>query len=81
MKLIDESESRKLLKMVRKCRNITQAQMSKKLGVTPATYNKWELGTVKFPYGRLNDIGKILEIDPTKFVTFDSITIEDLFKG
>lgn len=61
----------KKIKKIRELKNLTQDHMATQLGLTQSSYSKIETGEVDVPYGRLEEIAKILEVKPEDIITFN----------
>ena len=59
------------LKQLRELKNFTQEYMAQQLGLTTRAYSKIESGETQLTINRLNEIAKILEVDPVRALGFD----------
>ena len=59
------------LKQLRELKNFTQEYMANELGLSIRAYSKIETGETQLTINRLNEIAKILEIDPIEILGFD----------
>jgi transcriptional regulator with XRE-family HTH domain len=59
------------LKQLRELKNFTQEYMANQLGLSTRAYSKIETGETQLTINRLNEISKILEIDPMEILGFD----------
>jgi transcriptional regulator with XRE-family HTH domain len=59
------------LKQLRELKNFTQEHMAQQLGLTTRAYSKIESGETQLTINRLNEIAKILEVDPIEALGFD----------
>ena len=59
------------IRKMRELRNLTQDFMAKGLGITQETYSRLETGQTKINMKRIEDIAKILDVDPLKLMNFD----------
>jgi transcriptional regulator with XRE-family HTH domain len=59
------------LKQLRELKNFTQEYMAQQLGLTTRAYSKIESGETQLTINRLNEIAKILEVDPIEALGFD----------
>jgi transcriptional regulator with XRE-family HTH domain len=59
------------LKQLRELKNFTQEYMANQLGLSTRAYSKIETGETQLTINRLNEISKILEIDPIEILGFD----------
>ena len=66
-KELDSEAFRSQLKIARKLRNMTQAEMAKELGVNIITYGKWELGKTLPSMENIAKIANMLELDIRPF--------------
>jgi len=59
------------IRKVRELKGFTQDFMAGKLEMSQRAYSKIENNDIKLDWGRIEDISKILEIEPTDLVSFD----------
>ena len=59
------------LKQIRELKNLTQEHIATQLGLSTRAYSKIESGETQLTITRLNEISKILEIDPIEVLGFD----------
>jgi transcriptional regulator with XRE-family HTH domain len=59
------------LKQLRELKNLTQEHIATQLGLSTRAYSKIESGETQLTITRLNEISKILEIDPIEVLGFD----------
>jgi transcriptional regulator with XRE-family HTH domain len=59
------------IKQVRELKNFTQEYVASQLGLTTRAYSKIESGETQLTINRLNEISKILEVDPVEVLGFD----------
>ncbi len=59
------------LKNLRELKNLTQEYMAQQLGLTTRAYSKIESGETQLTINRLNEISKILGVDPIEALGFD----------
>ena len=59
------------LKNLRELKNFTQEYMAQQLGLTTRAYSKIETGETQLTINRLNEISKILNVDPIEALGFD----------
>lgn len=59
------------IRKVRELKGYTQDFMAGKLEMSQRAYSKIENNDIKLDWGRIEDISKILEIEPTDLVSFD----------
>jgi transcriptional regulator with XRE-family HTH domain len=59
------------LKTLRELKNLTQEHMAEQLGLTTRAYSKIESGETQLTINRLNEITKILGVDPIEALGFD----------
>ena len=59
------------LKQIRELKNLTQEHIATQLGLSTRAYSKIESGETQLTISRLNEISKILEIDPMEVLGFD----------
>lgn len=60
------------IKNIRELKNLTQAYMAERLGMTQAGYSKIESGATKVTYSKLLEISEILEVNIEDLLAFDS---------
>jgi transcriptional regulator with XRE-family HTH domain len=59
------------LKQLRELKNFTQEHVAQQLGLSTRAYSKIETGETQLTINRLNEITKILEVDPVRALGFD----------
>ena len=59
------------IRKVRELKGYTQDFMAGKLEMSQRAYSKIENNDIKLDWGRIEDISKILDIEPTDLVSFD----------
>ncbi len=59
------------IKQIRELKNITQDYIAKELEISTRAYSKIETGETQLTINRLNQISKILHIDPIEILGFD----------
>ena len=59
------------IKQLRELKNFTQEYMAQQLGLTTRAYSKIETGETQLTINRLNEISKILNVDPIEALGFD----------
>ena len=59
------------IKQLRELKNFTQEYIAQQLGLSTRAYSKIESGETQLTINRLNEISKILEIDPFEILGFD----------
>jgi transcriptional regulator with XRE-family HTH domain len=59
------------LKQLRELKNFTQEHVAQQLGLSTRAYSKIESGETQLTINRLNEISKILEVDPIEAMGFD----------
>jgi transcriptional regulator with XRE-family HTH domain len=59
------------IKQLRELKNFTQEYIAQQLGLSTRAYSKIESGETQLTINRLNEISKILEIDPLEILGFD----------
>jgi transcriptional regulator with XRE-family HTH domain len=59
------------IKQLRELKNFTQEYMAQQLGLTTRAYSKIETGETQLTINRLNEISKILSVDPIEALGFD----------
>lgn len=63
------------IKQIRELKNITQEYVASQLNLSIRAYSKIETGETQLTINRLNDISKILGIDPIEVLGFDDKTV------
>lgn len=63
------------IKKVRELKNLTQEYMATQLDISTRAYSKIESGETQLTINRLNDISRILEVDPIDLLGFESVNI------
>lgn len=59
------------IKQIRELKNLTQEHIANQLWLSVRAYSKIETGETQLTINRLNDISKILGIDPIEILGFD----------
>jgi len=59
------------LKQLRELKNFTQEHVAQQLGLSTRAYSKIESGETQLTINRLNEISKILDLDPIEVLWFD----------
>jgi transcriptional regulator with XRE-family HTH domain len=59
------------IKQIRELKNFTQEYVAQKLGLSTRAYSKIETGETQLTINRLNEISKVLEIEPMQLLGFD----------
>jgi len=59
------------IKKLRELRNLTQKYMAEQLKMTQANYSKIESGEIDLPYSRIEQIAKVLKINPENLISYD----------
>ncbi|MCF6307759.1 MAG: helix-turn-helix domain-containing protein [Flavobacteriaceae bacterium] len=59
------------IRKVRELKGYNQEYMALKLNISQRAYSKLERNETKLNWNRINDVSKILEIDPLDLVSFD----------
>jgi transcriptional regulator with XRE-family HTH domain len=59
------------IKQIRELKNLTQEFVATQLDLSTRAYSKIESGETQLTISRLNDISKILEVDPLEILGFD----------
>ena len=59
------------IKQIRELKNFTQEHVATQLGLTTRAYSKIESGETQLTINRLNEISRILEVDPIEVLGFD----------
>jgi transcriptional regulator with XRE-family HTH domain len=63
------------LKNLRELKNFTQEYMAQQLGLTTRAYSKIESGETQLTINRLNEISKILNVDPIEALGIENQNI------
>lgn len=75
-----KEQIRKNIRDIREHRNLTQAEMGEKLGLSETAYAKWERGEVQIRIERLQQIAQVLEVDLEDLIKTDEAAVI-LFKN
>jgi transcriptional regulator with XRE-family HTH domain len=67
--MIEQAEVK--IKQIRELKNITQEHIANQLGLSTRAYSKIETGETQLTINRLNEISRILGIDPIEVLGFD----------
>ena len=67
--MIEQAEIK--IKQIRELKNITQEHIASELGLSTRAYSKIESGETQLTINRLNEISRILNIDPIELLGFD----------
>lgn len=59
------------IKQLRELKNFTQESIADHLGISIRAYSKIETGETQLTINRLNEISKVLEVDPIELLGFD----------
>jgi transcriptional regulator with XRE-family HTH domain len=59
------------IKQIRELKNFTQEYVAQKLGLSTRAYSKIETGETQLTINRLNEISKVLEMEPMHLLGFD----------
>ena len=59
------------IKQIRELKNFTQEYVAQKLGLSTRAYSKIETGETQLTINRLNEISKVLEMNPVEVLGFD----------
>lgn len=59
------------IKQIRELKNFTQEYVAQKLGLSTRAYSKIETGETQLTINRLNEISKVLGIEPMDILGFD----------
>lgn len=59
------------IKQIREFKNITQEYIANELGLSTRAYSKIETGETQLTINRLNEISRILGVDPIEVLGFD----------
>lgn len=60
------------LKQIRELKNFTQEYVALQLGLSARAYSRIETGETELTINRLNEICRVLEVDPMQLLEFDS---------
>lgn len=61
----------KKIKKLRELRNLTQDYMAEQLGISQSGYSKMEAGEVDIPFSRIEEISKVLGLNPEDIMMFN----------
>ncbi len=67
--MIEQAEMK--IKQIRELKNITQEHIANELGLSTRAYSKIETGETQLTINRLNEISRILGVDPIEVLGFD----------
>jgi transcriptional regulator with XRE-family HTH domain len=67
--MIEQAEVK--IKQIRELKNITQEHIANQLGLSTRAYSKIETGETQLTINRLNEISRILGVDPIEVLGFD----------
>ncbi len=67
--MIEQAEIK--IKQIRELKNFTQEYVAQKLGLSTRAYSKIETGETQLTINRLNEISKVLEMEPMQLLGFD----------
>ena len=67
--MIEQAEIK--IKQIRELKNFTQEYVAQKLGLSTRAYSKIETGETQLTINRLNEISKVLEMEPLQLLGFD----------
>lgn len=59
------------IKQLRRIKNYSQGYIARRLGLSVRAYAEIEAGKTQLTITRLNDIGRILQMDPMEILGFD----------
>lgn len=59
------------IRKVREFKGLSQEYMAQKLNISQRAYSKMERGETKIDFERIEDVSKILEVDPMDLHSFD----------
>jgi transcriptional regulator with XRE-family HTH domain len=59
------------IRKIREMKDFSQEYMAKKLDMSQNNYSRIEMGKVKVDIDRLQEISKLLEVDPIDIINFD----------
>ena len=74
---MDQIKIGKFIGEQRKVHNLTQSELSEKLGITDRAISKWERGICLPDAGLMLDLCKILEISVNELLTGEKISMEN----
>lgn len=63
------------IRKLRELKGFTQDYMAHKQAISQRSYSKIENNDIKLDWGRIENISKILEIEPTELISFDDSLI------
>jgi len=63
------------IRKVRELKGYSQDYMAQKLNISQRAYSKLEREEIKLDWQRINEISKVLEIDPIDLISFDDSLI------
>ena len=65
------------LKQIRELKNLSQEYIANQLGLSVRAYSKIETGETQLTINRLNEISRIMGVDPIEVLGFDDKTKEE----
>lgn len=69
------------IKKLREFKNLTQEYISSELGITQSSYSKIESGETDIPFSRLEQISKILGLNPEDIISFNETIVFNLINN
>lgn len=63
------------LKQIRELKNLSQEYIANQLGLSVRAYSKIETGETQLTINRLNEISRIMDVDPIEVLGFDDKNI------
>ena len=69
------------LKQIRELKNLSQEYIANQLGLSVRAYSKIETGETQLTINRLNEISRIMGVDPIEVLGFDDKNIFCTFYG
>jgi transcriptional regulator with XRE-family HTH domain len=77
--MIEQAEVK--IKQIRELKNITQEHIANQLGLSTRAYSKIETGETQLTINRLNEISRILGIDPIEVLGFDDKKVFNFYNS
>lgn len=69
------------IKQLRELKNLKPQYVAEQLGITPRQYSKIESGETQLTVQRVNEISRILDVDPMDLLGFDSKRIVNFYNS
>lgn len=77
--MIDNPEVK--IRQIRELKNITQEHIAQQLGISTRAYSKIESGETQLTIQRVNEISRVLDVDPMDLLGFDGKKIFNIYNS